>query len=525
MLVDNGVRGDSRVQKTAVSAAEAGWEVILLGRALKGQPETWKLGEAEVRLIPVTNGLGRRRHEFRRVFRRGLLAYPPNGIAAHRAQWVKAWKADLKVRQAALTLAEKEGAVRGLGVKKLMLRGRMIAATLLGRWVSFRYWQLTSAQRARKPLSGPIDRLYTWFWLKVMGDRAWRRLEPRLYDFDLAFGPVIDSLKPDIIHSHDFRMIGISARATLRARAAGRAVKLIWDAHEYLPGLNPGNNPVRWLPAITAYEREHAPYADAVVTVSEALADLLQKEHKLPERPLVVLNAPITAQTDKPEDLVPDVRTQCGLGPDVPLVAYCGGVAPVRGVNVMIEALPQLPDVHVALVSLPPGRPTTRFIEELRSLADQLGVTDRVHILPYAPHEQVARVLSTADAAVSPLIHLPNHQIALSNKFFEYSHARLPIVVSDVRTMAETVRSTGQGEVFRAQDVNDYIRAVRAVLADPKKYRAAYDQPGLLERWTWEAQAEVLDKLYQRLLADLPGRTTAGARGSEEPVETSNALV
>ena len=31
MLVDNGVQGDSRVQKTARSAAEAGWDVVLLG--------------------------------------------------------------------------------------------------------------------------------------------------------------------------------------------------------------------------------------------------------------------------------------------------------------------------------------------------------------------------------------------------------------------------------------------------------------------------------------------------------------
>jgi glycogen(starch) synthase len=41
---------------------------------------------------------------------------------------------------------------------------------------------------------------------------------------------------------------------------------------------------------------------------------------------------------------------------------------------------------------------------------------------------------------------------------------------------------------------------VRAVLADPKKYRAAYDQPGLLEQWTWNAQAAVLEQVYSRLM-------------------------
>jgi glycogen synthase len=114
----------------------------------------------------------------------------------------------------------------------------------------------------------------------------------------------------------------------------------------------------------------------------------------------------------------------------------------------------------------------------------------------------VTSFLSVADVGVIPIQHWPNHEIALVTKFFEYSHARLPIVVSDVKTMAETTRSTGQGEVFEADNVADYVRAVRTVLDDTKPYRAAYDAPGLLRQWTWEAQAERLDQIYTRLLRD-----------------------
>src|SRR4051794_7842687 len=54
MLVDNGVEGDSRGQKTARSAADAGWDVVLLGLAPHGVPRQWQLGEAQVRLLPLT---------------------------------------------------------------------------------------------------------------------------------------------------------------------------------------------------------------------------------------------------------------------------------------------------------------------------------------------------------------------------------------------------------------------------------------------------------------------------------------
>jgi hypothetical protein len=46
------------------------------------------------------------------------------------------------------------------------------------------------------------------------------------------------------------------------------------------------------------------------------------------------------------------------------------------------------------------------------------------------------------------------------------------------------------------------------VLADPDRYRAAYDQPGLLDGWSWAAQARVMDEVYRGLL-DGPTTTSA----------------
>jgi glycogen(starch) synthase len=501
MLVDNAVNGDSRVQKIARSAAEAGWDVTLLGRSPHGAAQTWQLGPAQVRLLPMPDPLARRRHEFRRAWLRWPLAYPPNGIAAHRAQWVRAWQADLRVRADAITLAERAdpAARRELAGARRRIAVERFAARWLKRWVSFRYWQLTRARKGRK-LRSPWDRLYTVFWQTVQGDRAWRRLEPGLWDYELAYGPVIDELAPDLIHAHDFRMLGVGARATIRARAAGREVKLVWDAHEYLPGIKPWQDNARWLPALRAHEREYAPYADAVVTVSEGLAELLRADHGLAELPAVVLNAPAVSAVSGGES-GPGLRQRCGVDSDVPLLVYSGAAAEQRGLGLMVEALPHLPGAHVAFIVNKPDGP---YVRGLVARAVALGVAQRLHVLPYVPHWQVVSFLSGADVGVIPIHHYPNHEIALITKFFEYSHARLPLVVSDVRTMAATVRATGQGEVFRAEDVADYVRAVRAVLADPRRYRDAYDKPGLLENWTWERQAEVLDAVYRRLVPAPP---------------------
>ncbi|AVT34990.1 glycosyl transferase family 1 [Plantactinospora sp. BC1] len=510
MLVDNGVNGDSRVQKQARSAADAGWEVILLGRSPTGAPQGWQLGGAQVRLLPMPEPLFRKRHQYRRAWLRWPFGYPPNGIAEYRARQVDAWRADLRFRGAQLALAARAG--RRDRAAELWLRLRLLLAALAGRWVWVRTKMHNRGLHARR-YRNPWDRAYTFCWQLTMGDGAWRRLEPGLWDYELAYGPVVDELAPDLIHANDFRMLGVGARAKIRAQAAGRPVRLVWDAHEFLPGIRPWQPNIRWLPAMRAHEREYARYADAVVTVSDALADLLRAEHRLAEQPAVVLNAPAAEHAPTGVDgAVPDLRQRCGIGPDVPLVVYSGSAAEQRGLRTMVDALPELPGVHTALVV----NPDLQYVRKLVAHAHRIGVADRVHVLPYVAHWQVVPFLSGADVGAIPIHHWPNHEIALITKFFEYAHARLPLVVSDVRTMAGTVRSTGQGEVFRARDVADYARAVRAVLADPGRYRAAYDRPGLLAGWTWAAQAEILTGIYRRLLAEAR-QPVSGAREPAEP--------
>ncbi|MGI5454791.1 glycosyltransferase family 4 protein [Streptomyces sp. CA-249302] len=508
MLVDNGVHGDSRVQKEARSAADAGWEVILLGKGkAKAKSEiTWEIGKAQVRLLPVPNPLHRRRHEYRRAVLRSPLAYKPGPLASYRRQKMKAWRADLNVR---LILARQEGSFLG----RLRLVLPRLASRFVQSWVNLRARRTSELDRRRREMEGPLDRFTTAFWQKTMGNRSWRRLEPHLWDLELAYGKVIDELDPDLIHANDFRMLGVGARAALRARARGGKVKLVWDAHEFLPGIKPWNPHPRWHKAQCAHELEYSRHADAVTTVSGTLAGMLQERHGLEERPSVVLNAPdAELSPEQAAEPVPDLRELCGIGLDVPLTVYSGAAAPQRGLDIMVESLPQLADVHTAFVVL---NTDSEYMRSLRERAEELGVSDRLHILPYVPHYQVARFLSAADLGVIPIHHWPNHEIALITKFFEYSHARLPLVVSDVKTMGEMVQDTGQGEVFKAEDVEDYVRAVKSVLADADRYRNVYEKDGLLDEWTWEAQAALLDEVYTRLV---PG-SAVRPKAERRPVE------
>lgn len=491
MLVDNAVRNDSRVQKQARSAAELGWDVILIGKSPSQRVERFRLGAAKVRLIPVSNAMSRPRYQLRTGLLRGSMSYPSGRVADFRERQVEMKAYDARFRR----MAHRQDAGRSRVVEtwtKLVL-GR---ALVEGRWVAARAQSTRELPARTSRLTGRVGETLTTGLTKGFGDRVWRIMHPHLWDFEVAYAQAIDQLKPDIIHANDYAMIGVGARALVRARDKGRKVALVYDAHEYVPGMNASVRHPWWLPALVGYEREFIGYADAVTTVSEPLAEMLQEAHHLSELPAVVLNAPTVGELAGGARPTP-VRDLCELGPDVPLLVYSGSMTEARGVRIMVQALPHLQGAHVAFIV---ASPKQAFVRSLMEEASALGVRDRVHLLPYVDPEQVVEYVASADIGVHPTHHYLNHEISLATKFFEYAHAGLPIVVSDVRTMSQMVRETGQGEVFRAEDLDDYLRAVRAVLADPQRYRAAYAEVGQLEQWTWPEQARILDAVYDKVL-------------------------
>ncbi len=330
---------------------------------------------------------------------------------------------------------------------------------------------------------------------RYLPSARWRRVMPELVDQELTLGPLLDRLLIEVIHVHDVFMLGIAARAAHRAALDGRTIKIIYDAHEYIPGV-PVVAPRR-VAAYSDLEREFIRDADRVITVSEPLAQWLKRDHKLAELPDVVLNAPVEAPDDAE---VVGLREQLRLPEDVPLLVYGGGVNRARGVGTAVEALTQLPGVHLAIVA----RPNSVTVE-LQARAVELGVADRVHLAPFVAAEVVPLYLRSATIGLSPLLHAPNHDIAVTNKFCEYIGAGLPIITSDTPAQADLVKELDLGAVYPAGDVDGLVLAVRTVLADRDRIaQRIADDPELQHRFSWAAQAEVLRSVYADVLGTLP---------------------
>lgn len=296
-------------------------------------------------------------------------------------------------------------------------------------------------------------------------------------------------IRPTVIHAND--LIALQA-ATRLARQIG--AKVVLDIHDlYLHGPKKRTGLAYWHGE--RVERANIRLADAVITVSNGIAEHLQRLYGI-ARPAVVLNAPYipsgsVAGTSR------RLRDEIGLAADQPLAVYTGGRSRSRGLDRLVRAMADVEGLHVAMV----GHAQSAEDPSLRKIALDGGYADRLHLLPPVPHTLVTSYISSADFGVIPYhVECLNHQYSMPHKLLEAVFAGLPVAVPDLREMRRFVNATETGLVMNALDVADIARAMRTLAAKRKELRLSKDKVWALnEEYGWEVQAATLRSVYDRL--------------------------
>ncbi|MBZ2196459.1 glycosyltransferase [Occultella gossypii] len=470
MIVNHDIAADARVRKSAQSVQQLGFDVTLL-YGLQGitEPVRGRLGEVTTLGIPLPYGMTAtkaRLERERRAYRSGF----PGFISESDLEW-----------------ARYQNTLAGLRASRYP---RPVRAVLRLRRLFFEW---------RVRFQGRREERIRRYWEQQSDPDAiprrldWRHEVTQFSDLSLSFTREIWRQKPDIIHAHDAHVLKAAVNATNHMRAHRARPTLIYDAHEFVVGAVRTSE--RQRRAWAQMERHYIRAADSVITVSESIADALQRVYRLRDRPTVVLNAPVVGDIAEAPS---DIRTDCGLASDVPLLAYSGSTAQKRGVATVVEALTFMPEMHLAIVCVPSV--THKLSRELARRAAELGVADRVHLLDPVKPEEVLSYLRSADVGVHPMIgDIPNHEMALPNKLFDYVFAGLPIVVSDLQEMGAFVRRTGVGETFSFGDSADCARALKEVFGSLDEYRATITRSSLENGYSWESQEVKLRELYLRV--------------------------
>lgn len=279
-----------------------------------------------------------------------------------------------------------------------------------------------------------------------------------------AFILPVRTFHPDIILAHDLSMLG-----TARALADKLRCSFIYDAHEFESGRN--GVPQTLAERIRqSFEGIHITHAAAVITVGEAIADLMAHQYNI-QRPIVVPNIP------ESNTVIPLSRARFGLSKTAPLVAYVGSLQAGRGLQNLIKAMSSLQGYQLLLL----GSGTAERIQTLQSLIAAEDVT--VHLIDTpVPSHDVINVLAMADVSVLPLrASCISYTYCLPNKLFQSLTAGVPVVSTPLPEIEAVLAITG-GQVasgWSAKALADSIRAVKR----PKTLPAAYNFKAIQARY------------------------------------------
>lgn len=314
-----------------------------------------------------------------------------------------------------------------------------------------------------------------------------RRLVP-LRAYRLLYGAAIIGralrLRPDAVHAHDAAMLAPGWAAARLARA-----RLVYDTHELATGV-----PYRtrgWALLVRLVERLLVRRCDAVITVSDGIADVLRERYRLARRPFVVRNLTDLERSD--DAGVPDLRALLGVERG-PLVLHQGAPAADRGCEQLVRALALIEEAHLLFL----GDALPGYVAGLERAAAAEGVAGRVHFLPYVPHERLLAHTAQADVGVSLLQpSCENHRLALPNKVFEYLAAGVPVVVSDLPELRRLLDSYAVGCVVDPLRPEAIARAISHTVAARKRLLPEVERAA--RELSWRAEAPKLIGLYDGL--------------------------
>jgi glycosyltransferase involved in cell wall biosynthesis len=153
---------------------------------------------------------------------------------------------------------------------------------------------------------------------------------------------------------------------------------------------------------------------------------------------------------------------------DPPRILYVGTIDPGRGVRVLVRAMAAIVrEVDARLVLA--GSMAPRFEQPLRDQIRELGLADKIEIMPPVDHDQLPALLATATVCAVPAAAdlTPSPTVVFPTKLLEYMACRRAVVAPRRETLAHVVENNREALLFEPGDPIDLARKALRLIGEP----------------------------------------------------------
>jgi glycosyltransferase involved in cell wall biosynthesis len=304
----------------------------------------------------------------------------------------------------------------------------------------------------------------------------------------------IQNQPPDFIYQRYARFSWAGVAAALRTK---RPLFLEYNGSEVWVGRHWDR--VDKLDLLARYERLNLNAAARIFVVSEVERQNLLQAGIEPDKIIVNPNG-VDVDKFKPGIGGDDARWELRIEPDETLVGFVGTFGPWHGVEVLAQAITQIPtDSPLRFLLIGSGALRARVEEILRAA----GAADRVLMLGAVAHDRVPALLDACDILVSP--HVPLDAGAeffgSPTKLFEYMAMGKGIVASRLGQIGEVLQHEETALLVDPGNVEQLTDAILRLTTSPelRERLGAAARRTAVERHTWKHNAQRVLNEYASL--------------------------
>jgi PEP-CTERM/exosortase A-associated glycosyltransferase len=318
---------------------------------------------------------------------------------------------------------------------------------------------------------------------EVDGFRFFRTRQPRNWYADLPLlnqfavvdslarrlSEVVEEVRPDILHAHSPALNGLAALRVGRRHSLPVVYecRAFWEDAAVDHGTSREGG-LRYL-ATRALETYVFRRAQAITTICEGLRQDIIGRGIPAEKITVIPNAVDVNRFQLAGEPEPALRKELGFEGKT-VLGFLGSFYAYEGLSLLIEALPDIlkerPNIVLLLVG---GGPQD---ENLRALANRLGLNEKVVFLGRVPHDKVQKYYDQVDILVYPRFSMRLTELVTPLKPLEAMAQGRLVVASDVGGHKELMEHGETGWLFKADDPKALARTILDVLSKPETWPA-----------------------------------------------------
>lgn len=256
------------------------------------------------------------------------------------------------------------------------------------------------------------------------------------------------------------------------------SVNLIFDSHEYfteVPELL--KSPLKqrlW----KTLERLMVPKLKKVLTVSQSIADLYEKEYNIKVH--LLRNVPLL---NKKTTEVDHIKIA-----DKKIIIYQGAINVNRGIEQMVLSMLHLENSILYIAG------AGDISEKIKTLIETNNLSEKVIMLGRIPLEKLHKYTAQADLGLSLEEDKGlNYRFALPNKLFDYIQAEVPVLVANLPEMEKLINQYQVGEIIENHTPEHIASKIKSMLAnEPQIAIWKANSKKAAQELNWEKETQFL---------------------------------